>query len=82
MIKIFKRPQLITVDVIYYRPSHTHILQEFIWQTEDVLPDHPRINKFLRYWKENINAIISEVLIAESHGGDFRPVDLLKSLYH
>jgi uncharacterized protein Usg len=74
MVKILRYPTLITVDVFYYRPQSS-ILQEFIWQTEDVLPEHPRVTKFLLFWKDNIEAVIQQVLIAHSNGS-LRPVDL------
>ena len=79
MVKILRYPTLITVDVIYYRPDYTNLLQEFIWQFEDHLPEHPRVNQFLFFWKENINAVIQQVLIAETNS-NFRPVDLEKIL--
>ena len=44
------RKNLVTVDILYYIPEHT-ILQEFIWQTDDLVPDIPRVHKFLNYWK-------------------------------
>jgi len=79
MVIIVPKKQLMTVLVIYYRPQYTHILQEFIWQTEDVIPELPRIKHFIRHWKDNIDAIISEVCLSES-GATFRPVDLMTIL--
>jgi uncharacterized protein Usg len=75
-MKILKYPTLVTVQVIYYRPRSS-ILQEFIWQAEDILPEHPRISKFLRFWKDEIDAIIHQVLIAETNS-NFRPISLEK----
>ncbi len=37
-----------------------------MWQTVDVKPKYPRVNKFLNYWHNNIDAIINEVQITES----------------
>ena len=44
-----------TVQVIYFIPDHLHILNEFMWQTEDELPEYPRIKRFLDYWDKNID---------------------------
>ena len=48
-------------------PDYTHILQEFIWQTADVRPEYPRVHKFLNYRHDNIEAVISEVNIADNY---------------
>ena len=48
-------------------PDYNHVLQEFIWQTADIKPEYPRVHKFLNYWHDNIEAVISEVHIADSY---------------
>jgi uncharacterized protein Usg len=58
---------IILVKVLYYIPDYTHLLQEFFFQTEDIVPDIPRVHYFLNYWKENIDAIIKEVSISSSY---------------
>ena len=65
MIRI--RNTIVTLNVLYWMPDYTHILQEFIWQTADVRPEYPRVHKFLNYWHENIEAVISEVNIADNY---------------
>lgn len=58
------RPRIIaTVEVLYWMPDYQNILQEFIWQTADIRPEFPRVHKFLNYWHDNIDAVISEVNI-------------------
>ena len=63
---IIKRKILITLNVYYWLPDYENILQQFMWQTVDVKPKYPRVNKFLNYWHNNIDAIINEVQISES----------------
>ena len=58
---------IVTVNVLYWMPDYTHILQEFIWQTADVRPEYPRVHRFLNYWHNNIEAVISEVNIADNY---------------
>ena len=36
-----------------------------MWQTMDIKPKYPRVNKFLNYWKENIEAVIADVEMTE-----------------
>lgn len=62
------RPRLYTLDIFYYIPK-TSIIQEFVWQCEDIPPRYPRIDKFLCYWHHNIEAVIQEINIAETATG-------------
>ena len=73
MILLHKK-SIVTIDVFYYLPEYTNILQEFVWQTEDIVPEYPRVHQFLNYWKENINAVISEVIVVDSDKYEYRPV--------
>ena len=63
---ILSRKVLVSLRVFYYMPDHRNIIQEFMWQTLDTNPKYPRVNKFLNFWKENIEAVIADVEIAES----------------
>ena len=54
---------IVTVNVLYWMPDYQNILQQFIWQTDDVRPEYPRVHKFLNYWYDNIDAVISEIEI-------------------
>ena len=55
--------QIVTVNVIYYRPDYTHLLQEFVWSTEDQVPELYRVQKFLWHWKHNIHAVVKEIML-------------------
>ena len=56
---IIRRKSLVTVDILYWMPDYDNILQEFVWQTKDVVPEIPRVHKFLDYWHKNIDAVIA-----------------------
>ena len=73
------RKSLVTVDVLYYMPDYTDIVQEFIWQTNDHTPDLPRVHKFLNFWKENVEAVIKEVKVAYTYESDHR---FRRAVYH
>lgn len=62
----FKPKRLVLVGVRYYIPDYTNILNEFYWQTEDFIPDIPRVHQFLDFWKNNIEATIKEVVVSEA----------------
>jgi len=75
------RKNLVTVDVLYYMPDYTDILQEFIWQTDDITPELPRVHKFLNYWKNHIEAVIHEVQVSytQQHKG-YRVAEVIKEI--
>lgn len=57
----------VTVDIFYYMPDHQNILQEFVWQTNDIVPEMAKVHKFLNFWHKNIEAVISEILVSVDH---------------
>jgi uncharacterized protein Usg len=71
---IIKRKSIVTLNILYWMPDYTNILQEFTWQTNDINPDYPRVHKFLSFWYDNIEAVISEVRFADSYETGYRPV--------
>ena len=60
------------VNIFYWMPDYEDIIQEFIWQTKDIQPTYPRVNKFLFYCKNNIDAVINEVVLSTSSSTDYR----------
>ena len=58
--------QPVVLRVYYWMPDYNNILQEFMWQLNDVVPEYPRIHRFLNHWHENIEAVIETVEV--SHG--------------
>ena len=66
MLIIIKRKTLVTLNIFYWMPDYENILQQFVWQTMDVKPKYPRINRFLDYWHNNIDAVMNEVVIWDS----------------
>ena len=57
-----------------------NILQEFVWQTKDVVPEIPRVHKFLDYWHKNIDAVISEIKVADTVDNSYLPVKEIYTL--
>ena len=60
--------RLTTVDVLYYFPDQPSLIQSFVWQTLDVAPHFPRMQKFLEYWRREIDAVIHSVTISSAGG--------------
>lgn len=72
---MLKRQTIVTLDIFYYLPDHSSIINEFLWQTEDTAPDYRRVQKFLHHWHKNIEAVIQEVLMSDSLDMKWRAVD-------
>ena len=54
---------LVTAHVTYRLPDYRSVLQEFIWQNYDALPDFPALSKFLRFWQTEIEGPIYAVRV-------------------
>ena len=78
-IHLFPNKVLCTLDILYYRP-HSLILQEFCWQVDDEIPNHPRIHKFLKFWYKEIDAVIRSATIIENYNNKIRHIDALKNI--
>jgi uncharacterized protein Usg len=71
---IIQQKVIVTVDILYWMPDYQDILQRFIWQVTDHSPEHPRVHKFLNFWKENIDAVIAEVQIVDSLSRQYKNI--------
>ncbi len=64
--------ELVTLGVIYYRPDHRLLLNELYWQTDDWVPELPRVHSFLNFWHREIDAVIADVIWTSSSHRDWR----------
>jgi uncharacterized protein Usg len=58
--------RLTTAEIIYRLPDHPALLQSFIWQKFDLAPDFPELNKFLEFWRTNIEGKLHSVNVKQS----------------
>ncbi len=56
--------RLTTAEVLYFMPDHPALLQRFLWQTDDVAPEFPRVHRFLEFWRLEIEAVIHSVTVS------------------
>ena len=52
---------LTTAEFFYRMPDYTHVLNTFVWQDYDIAPDHPRLLKFIDFWKAEIEGPLHSV---------------------
>ncbi len=76
--KQFNDFRLTTAEILYHMPDAYHLLQTFIWQKLDKVPDFPALHDFLEYWERNLDGKLHSVRIAQArviHPGEVRNVD-------
>ena len=69
---------LSTVQIHYYMPDHPSLLQLFVMQQYDVAPRFPELDRFLAYWRREIEAVLHSVQVAHRHliaPAEWRAVD-------
>ena len=52
---------LTTAEFFYRMPDYTSVLNSFVWQDYDMAPDHPRLFKFIDFWKAEIEGPLHSV---------------------
>ena len=69
--------KLTTAEITYRMPDHLDLLQIFVWQELDLAPSFPVLNKFLKFWEQNLDGPIHSVKVASSQlikPAELRPV--------
>lgn len=69
---------LSTVEIHYYMPDHPSLLQLFVMQQYDLAPSFPELDRFLAYWRAEIEAVLHSVRVAHKHligPAEWRAVD-------
>lgn len=81
-MRILTDTKPVLLQVIYYLPDYPSLVQEFILEFDDKIPQLIRTHKFLNYWKSNIDAIIADIFISinRSPKRDWRSIDELLNL--
>lgn len=52
---------LTTAEILYHMPDHQLLLQSFTWQNYDLAPKFPNLNKFLNFWRNELEGPIHSV---------------------
>ena len=75
LVKQLKDYRLTTAKILYHMPDHVNILQEYIWQDYDILPNYPQLTKFLDFWAREIEGKLHSVYVGNKElitPGDYR----------
>lgn len=57
---------LTTANILYRLPDHPHIVQEFVWQEYDLFPHFPLLQRFVAFWRKEIEGALCSVRVAHS----------------
>jgi uncharacterized protein Usg len=65
---------LTTAEILYRRPDHQWLLQQYVWQNYDLFPKFPELRKFLDFWMEKLEGPLHSVKVA--HTRLIKPAEL------
>jgi len=69
---------LTTAEIHYRLPDHPSVLQLYLWQEYDLAPAFPTLQKFLEYWRRELDGALHSVRVAHQHlimPAEWRAVD-------
>ena len=58
--------RLTTAEILYHLPDHPTLLQTFVWQELDLLPDLPVLTRFLDFWERSIEGRLHSVRVCSA----------------
>ena len=74
---------LTTANILYRRPDHPWLLQSYVWQSYDLCPVFPKLNKFLNFWLEKLEGPLHSVTVAHARlikPAEIRAIDVQAAL--
>jgi len=65
MNKILSHPQcrLVTTLIVYHLPDFPGLVNEFLIQNYDLVPELPLLHNFLEFWEHNIDGPVKLVRV-------------------
>ncbi|SHO60822.1 Usg protein (tryptophan operon, function unknown) [Pseudoxanthobacter soli DSM 19599] len=75
---------LTTARILYRLPDHPTILQTYVWQEYDIAPSFPVLNRFIEFWKREIEGPLHSVEVAYRElvgASEWRRVDGMMQLH-
>lgn len=63
IVKQLQSHRLTTAEIVYHMPDHYQLLQSYIWQELDLVPDFPVLHNFLDFWEHNLDGKLHSVVV-------------------
>lgn len=76
--------RLATAEIIYRMPDHLDLLQSYIWQEYDLVPEYPELQRFLQFWTKNLDGPLYSVTVGSRElfkRGEWRHTEALLTLH-
>jgi uncharacterized protein Usg len=76
--------RLTTAEILYRLPDHPKLLQTYVWQEYDMAPHYPVLEKFLAFWRRELEGRLHSVRVASVdliHAADWRNPGFLRHLH-
>lgn len=83
-IAILRDYRLTTAEILYHLPDHPRLLQSYVWQAMDIAPEYPELNKFLDFWRRELEGKLHSVRVAAdplARTGRVRHADTLYQIH-
>ena len=58
--------RLTTAEILYHMPDHPGLLQAYVWQELDLVPQFPALRKFLDFWTRNLDGKLHSVRVGHA----------------
>lgn len=58
--------RLTTAEILYHMPDHPSLLQSFVWQQLDLIPDLPMLKRFLSFWEHQLDGRLYSVKVCSA----------------
>lgn len=55
--------RLTTAEILYHMPDYPDLLQTYVWQDMDLVPDYPGLRKFLDFWGANLDGKLHSIRV-------------------
>ena len=55
---------LATAEILYHLPDHPQLLQTYIWQELDIMPQFPELHRFLTFWSHHLDGKLHSIRVA------------------
>ena len=71
--------RLTTAEIFYHLPDYPDLMQTYVWQELDRLPDFPKLHEFLGLWEREIDGKLHSIRVAYVdiiQPGDWRHTDV------
>jgi len=83
-VTIIKDYRLTTAEIVYRLPDHPQVLQSYVWQALDIAPDYPELQKFLEFWRRELDGELHSVRVATnalSRTGQVRHANVMQTMH-